>query len=506
MLIFIVGARIDALVEKTVKLAEIIYFYLCNNREIHSHALFYILLFLNFIECRETEMKIMIVGAGKTGATLAHSLTDEGHDVIVVDINADRISKICDNNDALGFVGDGMNYSSLTDAGLDSTDILIAVTGSDEKNLLCCLFAKRTGRCSTIARVRNPMYIREINFIKDQIGLSMVINPELAAATEISRLLRLPSAIEINTFSKGKLELLTLRISERSALVGKTLNVVRTKMENGVLFCSIERDGKFYIPSGDFELRAGDKASIVISPKDAFRFFRKIGIDTHSVKNVMIAGGGTMAYYLASQLLEIGVPVTIVELDKKRCDDLAERLPGALIIHGDASDKNLLLEEGIASTGAFVALTGFDEENVLISLYAKETTDAKVITKVDRIEFDNVISKLNLDSVIYPRTITAEYILQYVRTKQNAMGNNVENLYKLVEDKVEALEFKIRENAPLIGIPIRKMSLKPDVIICGINRRGKIILPSGDDVIQPGDRVIVVTSQKKLNDVGDILK
>ncbi len=451
-------------------------------------------------------MKIIIVGGGKTGATLAHSLTDEGHDVTIVDYNANNIRGICENNDVMGVFGNGMSYDSLRDAGLDEADILIATTGSDEQNLLCCLFAKKSKKCSTIARVRNPMYLSEIGFIRDQIGLSMIINPEFAAATEISRLLRFPSAIDINPFAKDKVEMLTFKIAPNSLLHGKTLSYVRNRVESEVLFCCIEREGEFFIPDGNFELQAGDKASIVISPKKAPSFFKKIGTDTHAVKDVLIAGGGTIAVYLARLLLDTGVSVKIIEMDEKRCHELAERLPQALIIHGDASDKNLLLEEGLSQIDAFVTLTGFDEENVLLSLYAQETTHTKVITKVDRIAFHSLIAHLNLDSTIYPCDITAENIVRYVRTKQNALGNNVESLYKLVEDKVEALEFKIGQNAPLIGIPIQEMNLKDHLIICGIIHNGKFVLPNGESVLEPGDHIIVLTGQKKLNDVGDILK
>ena len=334
----------------------------------------------------------------------------------------------------------------------------------------------------------------------------MIINPEYAAASEICHLLKFPSAIDINVFAKGKVELLTFKINSGSALDGKNLNHVRTKIENDIIFCCVERAGEYHIPSGDFELQAGDKASVIMHPKKALAFFKKINIDTHSVKDVMIVGGGTIAFYLARQLLDNGISVKIIEIDPKRCDELAEKLPEALIINGDASDKDLLLEEGLMNTGAFVALTGFDEENILLSLYAKEMTDAKVITKVDRIDFDELINKLNLDSVIYPGDITAERILKYVRSKQNALGNNVENLYKLVEDQVEALEFIIGENAPIIGIPIHKMNLKKDLVICGIIHEGELVLPTGDSIVEAGDSIIVVTSHKKLNDVGDILK
>ena len=451
-------------------------------------------------------MKIIIVGAGKAGRRLTKSLTAEGHDVTVVDSSAERIGEICDSNDALGIVGDGMNYSALSEANIADADLMIAVTGSDEKNLLCCLFAKKAGGCSTIARVRNPMYLAEIPYIKEQIALSMVINPEYAAATEIARVLRMPSAIEINTFSKGKVEMLTFRIPEGSVLDGRDLTYVRSKIETGVLFCGIVRGDDFFIPSGDFVLRAGDKASVVIKPKDAVKFFKRINIETTSIKDVMIAGGGTMGYYLARQLLDAKINVKIIEIDEKRCLELVDLLPGAMVIHGDASDRDLLLEEGIESADAFVALTGFDEENVILSLYANELTDIKVVTKIDRIIFDELISKLNLDTVIYPHDITVENIVQYVRAKQNALGNNVETLYRLCDDRLEALEFKVCENAPKLGIPLRDIKLKNDLIICAINRREQIILPDGDAVIKPGDRVIVVTVHKQLNDFKDIFK
>ena len=451
-------------------------------------------------------MKIIIVGGGKTGATIAATLCDEGHDVTVIEPNPVHLHQICDSSDVLGILGNGLDNKALAEAGVEAADVLIAVTGSDEENLLCCLFAGKNPACATIARVRNPMYLKENNFIKDRIGLSMIINPEYAAATEIARLLRFPSAIEINTFAKGRLEQLTFKIPQGSVLDGKNVNYVRTRIESNLLFCSIERGGEFNIPAGNFELRAGDKASIVISSRGAQKFFKKIGIDTHRVPGAMIVGGGTLTYYVAQMLIDSNIAVKIIESNHERCNELAEKLPEALVINGDASDKSLLLEEGVADTGAFVALTGFDEENVLLSLYAKEMSDAKIVTKINRIAFDSVLAKLDLDSVIYPRNITAEYILQFVRAKQNAVGNNVETLYKLVEDKVEALEFKINENAPIIGIPLKDMRLKDNLLICGISRGKKIIIPGGNDVIQAGDTVIVVTSHKKLDDVEDILR
>ena len=279
-------------------------------------------------------MKIIIVGGGKTGATLAASLNDEGHDVIVIDFNADRISTICNNNDVMGLLGNGMNYSALSEAGIEDADLLIAVTGSDEQNLLCSLFAKKNDHCSTIARIRNPMYLKETEFIKEQVGLSMVINPEFAGAMEISQLLRFPSAIEVSTFARGRVEMLTFKIPEGSILDGKNLTYVRSKLESDVLFCCIERDGQFTIPSGMFELKAGDKAT-----SQAHQFFQTIKYDTHSIKSAMIVGGGTIAFYLAQILLDSHIAVKIIERDEARCNELAELLPNAMIIHGDATIK-----------------------------------------------------------------------------------------------------------------------------------------------------------------------
>ncbi len=451
-------------------------------------------------------MKIIIVGGGKTGATLAQSLAVEGHDVTVIDQSTDRVNDICGDSDVMGLIGNGMNYGALNEAGIAEADLLIAVTGSDEQNLLTSLFARKSAHCATIARVRNPMYITETEFIKEQVGLSLIINPEQEAANTISRLLRFPGASDINSFAKGRAEMLTFKVPKGSLLDGHSLTHIRTKVDTKVIFCSVERGGKCHIPSGNFELQAGDRATILIQPREAVKFFRQFKLETNSAKTVMIVGGGTITYYLAKQLLENRISVKIIEQDEMRCNELAEKLPGAMVINGDASDKNLLLEEGIEAIDAFVALTGFDEENILLSLYAKEMSRAKVVTKIDRLIFHELIGNLDLDSVIYPHSLTNEVILQYARAKQNAMGNNIETLYTLVENQVEALEFKIGKNAPGLGIPLRDLDLKENLLLCGIFRNSRFILPGGDTVLQPEDRVIVVAGQMRLNDFKDILK
>ncbi len=452
-------------------------------------------------------MNIIIVGCGKVGTALVQQLSREGHDIAIIDEIADKVQLISNTYDVLGVVGNGSSFHTLSEAGIDEADLLIAVTNSDELNLLCCVIAKKAGdNVATIARVRNPAYFEEISFIKKELDLSMIINPELAAAMEISRLLRFPTAIEINTFAKGRIELLKFRIENDSRLSGMSLIDIENKFRCGILVCAVERGHEVIIPSGGFVLKKKDVVSIVSPPKNSNEFFKKIGLQTHQVKSAMVVGGGEIAFYLARQLLAMGVRVKIIEKEKARCDTLSELLPRAMIINGDGIDQDLLLSEGMKQTEAFVALTNLDEENLLLSLFARSQTDAKLVTKINSITFDQVIESLDLGSIICPKHITAESILQYVRARQNSVGSNVETLYKIVDEKAEALEFAIRQVSPVVGIPLEKLRLKPDILICSINRGGQIIIPRGQDTIEVGDNVIVVTTRQGLDDITDILK
>ncbi len=451
-------------------------------------------------------MRIIIVGCGKVGTTITEQLSMEGHDIAVIDVNSSVIHDITNNFDVMGVVGNGASYSVQKEAGIDDTDLLIAVTDSDELNLLCCLIAKKAGNCNTIARVRNPLYNNEINFIKEELGLSMTINPEHAAATEISRILRFPSAIEIDTFAKGRVELLKFIVEDGSMLCDKSLIDISGLVQAEVLICAVERGDEVIIPNGSFVLKKNDTISIVASAKNARDFLKKIGVETHQVKNTMIVGGGTIAYYLAEQLLNMGINVKIVEKDRERCERLSELLPKAVIINGDATNQEVLIEEGIAYCESFVSLTGIDEGNIFLSLFAKGCSKAKIITKINRISFDDIINTFNLGTLIYPKYITSEYIIRYVRAMQNSIGSNVETLYRIIENKVEALEFKINEDAPVVGIPIEELNIKDNILIACINHKGEIITPNGKTQINVGDSVIVVTTQKGLQDIKDILK
>lgn len=451
-------------------------------------------------------MKIIIVGCGKVGCALAKQLSKEKHNITVIDTNYNLVHTTSNSYDVMGIVGNGASNIVQSEADIEHTDLFIAVTGSDELNLLCCVIAKKTGNCSTIARVRNPVYSKETAFIRQELGLSMIINPELAAATEIARLLRFPTAIEIDTFAKGRVEMLRFKVPMHSQLHNMALKDIPSQLRSEVLICAAERGENIYIPSGNFTIKEGDILSIIASPKNSSDFFRKIHLETNQVKSAMIAGGGEISYYLAKQLMHMGIEVKIIEIDSKRCDELSELLPEATILNGDASDESLLLEEHIELAESFVALTDMDEENIILSLYAQNKVKSKVVTKINHLNFDDVIHTLSLDSVIYPKHITTEYIIQYVRAKKNSIGSNIETLYKLMDDRVEALEFAINDSTRITGIPLYKLDLKPNLLIGCINRSGKIIIPGGQDVFKSGDTVIVVTTNAGLQDVHDILQ
>lgn len=452
-------------------------------------------------------MNIIIAGCGKVGRALAEQLSREKHDITVIDRKSEAIQQITNIADVRGVVGNGASFEIQMDAGIDTADLMIAVTDADEVNLLCCLIAKKAGGCQTIARVRNPVYHHEIHHIKDELGLSMVINPEWAAAMEMARLLRFPSAIDIDTFANGRIELLRFQLEEQNPLCNNKIKDLHMLSRCEVLICIVERGKEVLIPSGEVELKAGDMISVVASPVNASRFFKTIGIETNQVKNTMIIGGGKISFYLAKRLLEMGIQVKIIEKDRDACERLCEILPKAMIINGDGTDRELLAEEGLAKAEGFAALTNMDEENVMLALYAKSMSKAKKITKVNRNTFDTIIGSLNIGSLIYPKHITSETILQYVRAMQNSIGSNVETLYRLVDGNAEALEFVIKGKSEVTDIPLQELQLKPHILVCAINRKGKIIIPKGQDCIQEGDSVVIITKDcGAYKDIRDIMK
>lgn len=452
-------------------------------------------------------MNIIVLGCGKAGQKIAELLNEEnGHNITLIDRRYDVVNDIINHFDIMGVVGDGADVDVLKEAGIETADLLIAVTGSDELNLLASLMAKKLGNCRSIARVRRPEYHKVVNLMKDDLGLAMAINPERAAASEIARILRFPTAIQIDTFAKGRVEILKFKVPEQSPLDGMKVMDIVAKLNCDVLVCGVERASEVFIPGGNFELKSGDLISIVSSIQEGTQFFKKIGIKTNRVKDTLIIGGGDTAYYLAYLLIETGINVKIVEQNPNRCDELLKLLPKATVICGDGTDNRLLVEEGLESAESVVSLTNIDEENVLLSLYAKTKTNGKVVTKINRIAYDRVIDSLDLGTTIYPKNITAEYIVRFVRAKKNSLGSQIETMHFILDNKAEALEFRIKDGSPISGISIDSLKLKDNLLIACINRGGKIIIPRGKDVIMPGDTVIVVTLKSGFKDVSDILK
>ena len=452
-------------------------------------------------------MKIIVVGLGKVGWKLAEILSsEENHEVTAIDVVANNVRDASSEYDIMGIVGSGTNIECLEDAGVRDADLLIAVTGSDEVNLLTCLIAKKSGNCKTIARVRKPEYVRSLPTIKDELGLAMAINPEQAAAGEMARVLRFPSAIQIDTFSKGRVEILKFRIPEASPLDEIRVSDMAKRINCDILVCGVERGDRVFIPGGNFILRAGDLVSFVATPKNAADFFNKIGFKTNSVKDTLIIGGGDTAYYLAVNLLQSGIKVKIIEQSQQRCEELCELVPKATVICGDGTDIDLLEEEGLGQYESVVALTGIDEENIMLTLFARTQTDGKLVTKINRIAYDSVIGGLGLDTIINPNNITAEYIARYVRATYNSLEHDIETMHMILDNKAEALEFRIRTDSPVANVTLEQLELKENVIIACINRNGKIIIPRGKDRILPDDRVIAVSALMGVKDIKEILK
>lgn len=451
-------------------------------------------------------MDIIIIGCGKVGQALAEQLSEQGNNITIIDLSTDKLSAISTRSDVMTVVGNGATHVTQQEAGIEHADLMIAVTGSDELNLLCCLIAKKAGNCRTIARVRSPQYSSEAPFLKDELGLAMVINPEYAAAQEIAHVLRFPSAMKIETFAKGRVELLKFRLPENCPLVGLAVKQLSSKLNCDVLVCTVERGDEAYIANGNTVFEEKDVISIVASPNKANDFFRKINYKMNSVKDVMIAGGGELGHYLTDILVKSGIEVKIIEKDPKRCEEMCMLWDDVTVINGDASDQNVLLEAGLEHTGGFVALTNLDEENILLSLFAESAGVAKLVTKINRIDFEDVIKHLDLDTIIYPKNITSDTIVRYVRSLKSTVGSNVEVLHQFIKGKIEASEFTISDKSAVTDTPLMDLTLKQGVLVAAILRDRKVIIPRGGDMIKTGDAVVIVSDQLGLHDITDILK
>ncbi len=452
-------------------------------------------------------MKIIIVGCGKIGTTLLSSLASEGHDVVAVDSSPAALAEISDIYDIMCVYGNGVNSDVLIEAGAKDADIFAAVTGSDEQNMLACFLAKRLGASNTICRIRTPEYNdNSLPFLRQQLELSLTINPELLTAKEIFNILKLPGAINIETFSRRSFEMIELKLREDSPLVNNSLSDLRQKHKARFLIGVVHRGDEVHIPDGTFVLQAGDRIGITAPANEGERFFKMLGVLKKQAKNVMILGATHTSYYLAKMLLPIGTRVTIIDKDPVRCKTFSEVLPGAVIIEGDGATQEVLMEEGLSSMDAFVALTGMDEENILISIFAASQNVPQIITKINRPSLAAMANKLGLDCIVSPRKIISDRISQHARALQSSDGGEMETLYTIMDDKAEALEFVVDPSLKQIGIKLKDLSLKPNILIAGIIRGRKTIMPTGEDCIEAGDHLIVLAKEQRVAGLGDIFR
>ena len=451
-------------------------------------------------------MKIIVVGDGKVGFAIAKQLNQEGHDITVVENKANVLSSTMNQLDIVGVQGNGASLDTLLEARVPSSDLLIAATSTDEVNIICCLLAKKLGARHTIVRIRNPEYNNTVRLIKDELGLSMSINPEQAAAREILRAIRFSNSIKVSSFAKGRIELAEVKVTENSPLINMRVVDINRRFKTEVLFVTILRDGEVIIPNGNTVIYENDRLTLTGSTTQLERFFIKIGIlSDRTVNEVMIVGGGRITYYLTSMLLELGMAVKIIELNKEKCINLVEKFPQATVIHGDGTDHELLLSESLEEMDAFIALTDNDEENVIISMFAQSHGVTHVLPKVNRVSLGFLLEKLGLENSITPKFITANQIVQYVRAMQNTVGSNIESLIKLVDDKVEALEFRVRDNCRFIDVPIKDLNIRKGIIIAYVTHKGVSKVATGDMRIQLSDTVIIISKVAGLRDINDLL-
>ncbi len=451
-------------------------------------------------------MKIIIAGCGKIGSTMVESLSAEGHDILIIDNDDDVICDITNVYDVMGVCGNCVDSDVLEEAGVDGTDLYIAVADSDELNMLSCYLARKMGAKNTIARIRTPEYNdKSLAVMKKNLEISVPINPERLAARELFNILKFPSAVKIETFSHRNMEMLEVVLKENSVFDGIKLCDIYEKFKAKVLICCVQRGEEVFIPDGNFVLKSSDKIGIMASHSELQKFFKSSGLFKKQAKNVIILGGSRVAYYLAEMLCEIGISVKIIDKDEKACELLGDALPKAVVIRGDGTQQELLMREGITHADAFVALTGLDETNILISMFAMRHNVPKVIAKINREELIPMAEELGLDCVVSQKKIVSDVVVSYARAVENSLGSNVEMLYKLMDDKVEALEFNVREESEVVGVPLRKLKLRKNVLIIGIIRDRRFISPTGDAEILIGDRVAVITTEHGLSDLSDIV-
>lgn len=453
-------------------------------------------------------MEILIVGCGKVGSSLAQILSNEEHNITVIDKDEALINDLSNDCDVMGVVGNCLRTSVLRDANAERANIFISTTDSDEVNILSCLIAKKMGARHCVARVRNPEFSDQLVFMREELGISMMVNPDYNAANEISKMLRYPAAIKIESFARGRVDLAEIKISEGSVLEDVALYELTKKLKLDVLICAVVRDGEVFIPTGDFIIRAGDKIHMTASHSEMVKFFKSISESYREkrVKTAVLIGGGKISYHLAMQLVEMGIKVKILEIDEKRCEELSETLNKVDISCADGTNHDILEEERVYDADAVITLTGIDEENILLSLIAQKKGVSKVVTKINRMSLLEMSDHFGIDRIVSPKSITVNQILQYVRAKQNSHGSGVITMYRLVNDRLEALEFIVRTDEHFINIPLKDLKLKRNVLIASIVRGNELIIPKGDTCLQLNDNVIVVTTEEGFDDLNEIFE
>jgi len=453
-------------------------------------------------------MKIIIIGNGKVGYTLARELSGENHELVVIDHDAQALRSADGVLDVMCTVGSGASIQVLLEAGVREADLVVAVTGSDELNIICCLLAKRLGAPHTVARIRSPEYYKEADLLKEEIGLSLIINPEYAAAQEISRLLRVPSAFSVETFARGLVEMIGFPIQESDGIAGMPLMEYNKRHPNGVLMCAVIRGEQVFVPNGSFVPEVGDKAYVIGSQKEMAKFFHTLSRDSGVIRSITVLGGSKIATYLTWAVEKVGMDVRIVERNGDKCLALADKLPDTVIIHGDGTDGEVIESEGLLETDGFIALTNRDEENLLMAMTAQRSGVKKVIAKMNRPNYIGMMREFGVDSIISPKDITANQITAYVRSKESAQGSAVENLYKLLGGAIEALEFVVGPTTPFLNQPLKELGprLKKGLLVAAIVREGRTIIPDGSAMIRDGDRVVVMAKSLHLKKLDDILQ
>lgn len=449
-------------------------------------------------------MNVVIVGGGKVGRKLVEDFNNEGENVILVDVKNALCEKVEETFDVRCINGSGADLETLNEAEVKKADLFIAVTENDELNALCAVMAKKLGADRCVARVRNREYFKQLDFMRNALGINLIVNPEYTTASEISRILRFPEAINTETFAKGRIELIEFNVSEDSGICGLSVYEVYKKYQIKVLMCAVQRGNEVYMPNGNFVIHCGDKLHITASHSDLTRFMREIGIIRKKVRNVILIGGGRISFYLARLLIESGMHVKIIEHDMNRCEELSEHLPKAEIVCGDGTDRHVLEEEGIDNVDSVVALTGIDEENMIISMYAKTRNVEKIVTKVNRLSFADLMENTGEYSIVTPKKITADMIIRYARAMKSAQDTEMRTLYRIVNNKAEAMEFIVNSESELTSKKLSQIKMKPNVLIAAILRKNKLMMPDGESTLEVGDNVVVVTTHH-LTTLTDIL-